>query len=274
MTLMKKIEYTITDVLNKWKLSIADRFGNPLIYDYQKTLLKLTIVLVGAILVVIRGSTAPVLVDNKMFRLLFCSEPTGDKTFYNICVSIIAAYIFYVVQVYIPEKHKMKKYISIFSKEHRYEIFLLNQYLLAWEKFIDKEEGKCYFCEFSYELNHKINGAVTESTYEETIEALTENIERIMTHKYFDECDIAYKDFIVRTYQVVRGHLKYMDDKFPRWSEEPLYAKDYRLIYKVVFDDLRRIQRRLETMEKYKLRLIKTSPYGGKSETQKLAALL
>lgn len=106
---MKKIEYTITDVLNKWKLSIADRFGNPLIYDYQKTLLKLTIVLVGAILVVIRGSTAPVLVDNKMFRLLFCSEPTGDKTFYNICVSIIAAYIFYVVQVYIPEKHKMKK---------------------------------------------------------------------------------------------------------------------------------------------------------------------
>ena len=163
---MKKIEYTITDVLNKWKLSIADRFGNPLIYDYQKTLLKLTIVLVGAILVVIRGSTAPVLVDNKMFRLLFCSEPTGDKTFYNICVSIIAAYIFYVVQVYIPEKHKMKKYISIFSEEHRYEIFLLNQYLLAWEKFIDKEEGKCYFCEFSYELNHKINGAVTESTYD------------------------------------------------------------------------------------------------------------
>ena len=37
---------------------------------------------------------------------------------------------------------------------------------------------------------------------------------------------------------------------------------------------LRRIQRKLETMEKYKLRLIKTSPYGGKSKTQKLAALL
>lgn len=271
---MKKIEYTIINALNKWKLSIADRLGNPLIYDYQKTLLKLTIVLVGAILVVIRGSTAPLLIDNKMFRLLFCSESAGDKTFYNICVSIIAAYIFYVVQVYIPEKHKMEKYISIFSKEHRYEIFLLNQYLLAWEKFIDEEEGKCFFCEFSYELNHKISGAITESTYEETIEALTENIERIVTHKYFDECDIAYKDFIVRTYQVVRGHLKYMDDKFPRWSEEPLYAKDYQLIYKVVFDDLRRIQRRLETMEKYKLRLIKTSPYGGKSETQKLAALL
>ena len=70
------------------------------------------------------------------------------------------------------------------------------------------------FLRFSYELNHKISGAITESTYEETIEALTENIERIVTHKYFDECDIAYKDFIVRTYQVVRGHLKYMDDKF------------------------------------------------------------
>lgn len=51
---MKKIEYTIINALNKWKLSIADRLGNPLIYDYQKTLLKLTIVLVGAILVVIR----------------------------------------------------------------------------------------------------------------------------------------------------------------------------------------------------------------------------
>ena len=40
----------------------------------------------------------------------------------------------------------------------------------------------------SDELNHKISGAITESTYEETIEALTENIERIVTHKYFDEC--------------------------------------------------------------------------------------
>lgn len=85
---MKKIEYTITDVLNKWKLSIADRFGNPLIYDYQKTLLKLTIVLVGAILVVIRGSTAPVLVDNKSFDFYFVLSQQEIKYFYNICVAL------------------------------------------------------------------------------------------------------------------------------------------------------------------------------------------
>ena len=271
---MKKIEYTIIDVLNKWKLSIADRLGNPLIYDYQKTLLKLTIVLVGATLVVIRGSTAPLLIDNKILRLLFYSEPTGDKTLYNICISIIAAYIFYVVQIYIPEKHRMKKYISIFSRSHRHEIFLLNQYLLAWDRFMDKEKKKCFFCEFGYEMSHRVRGVVTEQTYKETIEELPRNIERILEDKYFDACDIAYKDFMRQTYSIIGGHLKYMDDRFPRWSKECLDECDYKLMDEIVFDDLRRIQRRLETMEKYKLRLIKTFPYEGKTETQKLAELL
>lgn len=63
--------------------------------------------------------------------------------------------MFYIVQVYLPEK-KTKNYVSKFSLVHRHEIFMLNQYVLAWKQFF-KEEGICYFHEFEYTLNYNID---------------------------------------------------------------------------------------------------------------------
>lgn len=113
---------------------LDDAFGNPMIYYYQRTLIKLTIVTLIAVYIVIRGSTAPLLIDNSIMRFLFCSSVEEDKTLYNVGISVIAAYIFYLVQVYIPEKARFKILLS-YSLAHRHEIYLLNQYLLAWDKF-------------------------------------------------------------------------------------------------------------------------------------------
>ena len=66
-----------------------------IIYDYQKTLWKLTVLLFVGVFFVIRGSTFPLLVDIPILHTLFYSEPNADKTLYNIGISIIAAYIFY-----------------------------------------------------------------------------------------------------------------------------------------------------------------------------------
>lgn len=88
-----------------------------------------------------------ILGHNQILYHLFYSDPDGDKTTYNIGISIVSAYMFYIVQVYLPEKKKTKNYVSKFSLVHRHEIFMLNQYVLACKQFF-KEEGICYFHEF------------------------------------------------------------------------------------------------------------------------------
>lgn len=55
-----------------------------MIYDYQRTLIKLTIIVLIAVFIVIRGSTAPLLLDNSIMRFLFYTPIDEDKTLYNI----------------------------------------------------------------------------------------------------------------------------------------------------------------------------------------------
>ena len=100
---------------------------NLILFDYQKTLLKLTMILFIGVIWVIRGSTAPLIVDNSIFRNLFFSDPTGDKTTYNIGISLIAAYIFYLVQVHLPEKKRVKRNLSVFSFAHRHEVYIITR---------------------------------------------------------------------------------------------------------------------------------------------------
>ena len=133
----------------KLKREKCNFIKNLILFDYQKTLLKLTIILFIGVIWVIRGSTAPLIVDNSIFRNLFFSDPTGDKTTYNIGISLIAAYIFYLVQVHLPEKKRVKRNLSVFSFAHRHEIYIINQYIVAWQQFF-KDEGVCQFHEFEY----------------------------------------------------------------------------------------------------------------------------
>lgn len=259
---MQKQIYTILD----------DIAGNPMVYDYQKTLFKLTIVLFIGMFFVIRGSTAPLINQNSFLHWLFYSDPNSDKTIYNIGISIIAAYLFYLVQVHIPEKKKVKRKILGFSKFHRHEIYLLNQYILAWKQFF-KEEGKCQFHEFEYTLNYD-SGVLTKDIYEETIEELVDCLERIIKNPEFADSDNAYKEFIIGARYQIGGHLKFMDDQFPRWSDKSLNAVDYKFILSMVIKDMKRIQNRLSSIEKYYLEVLTITPYRGKSEFQKLAEKL
>ena len=258
----------------RWlKKQIDDAFGNPMIYDYQRTLIKLTIIVLIAVFIVIRGSTAPLLLDNSIMRFLFYTPIDEDKTLYNIGISVIAAYVFYLFQVYIPEKARFRSYFD-FSFHHRHEIYLLNQYLLAWEEFYNKDTRAFNFHEFVYFLNHNENGAVTRKTYEETIEELPANLLRIIQNSKFKECDLAYREFISTAYYEIKGHLSFMDDHFPRWSDEPISEKDlftnYNNVQEIVLKDLKRIQNRLSSIEHYHLELERIEPYK-ESNLQKAA---
>ncbi len=264
------LKYRLKNINRGIATKIDDFFGNPLILDYQKTLFKLSLVLLCAVLIVIRGSTAPLVSDSAILYFLFYSDPNGDKTLYNIGISIIAAFIFYVFQVFIPESKKWKRDCSSFSEALRHEIFLLNQYTLAWKEFLGKEEGECHFFQFSYDLSPRGEYALTKLSYQETIEDLTENLERIANNPAFEGCDMAFRLFITRSYSVILGKLKYMDDQFPRWSDEVLRAEDYKIIQANIMDEMKRIQRRMSSIEKYKLNATEIRPYTGKSLLERL----
>ena len=71
--------------------------------SYEKLWITLTALMVISVFWMIRGSTAELLIDTKITRFLFWSDENGDKTLYNIAISYFAAYVFYILQVYIPE---------------------------------------------------------------------------------------------------------------------------------------------------------------------------
>ena len=93
-------------VVDKFKLR-TKRFS--FFYEFEKMWILLTSIAVVSIFLIIRGSTLPLLIDNNIMRYLFCTDIDGDKTLYNIAISYFAAYIFYLIQIYYPEKKKTIK---------------------------------------------------------------------------------------------------------------------------------------------------------------------
>ena len=227
-----------------------DGFGyKKIIYDYQKTLWKLTVLLFVGVFFVIRGSTFPLLVDIPILHTLFYSEPNADKTLYNIGISIIAAYIFYLLQVYLPSKKINKRKILIFSGYHRHEAFLLNQYILAWEQFL-KKDGECNFFEFKYKIKNGRSYFLTKDIYAETVDGLIDNLDKIIENPIFFDLDLQYKDFIINSKWTIYAHLKFMYDQFPLWYDKPLEASDSGFIKDTVIKEMKQIQDRLMSIEK------------------------
>lgn len=67
----------------------------------NRTLLALTGILVFMILLIVKYCDFPLILPEKYFGLLICN-PEGDKLWYNIGISYVAAYLFYIIQVYLP----------------------------------------------------------------------------------------------------------------------------------------------------------------------------
>lgn len=61
-----------------------------------------------------------------------------------------------------------------------------------------------------------------------------------------------------------------MDDQFPRWSDVILEAKDYELLQQMVIDDIKRIQRRISSIENYRVKVESVGAYE-KSKIQEIS---
>lgn len=62
----------------------------------------------------------------------FLLQSDKDKTLYNIAISYVAAYIFYILQVYIPEKHKEETLIPLRAAVQREVQFFTIWIVTLW----------------------------------------------------------------------------------------------------------------------------------------------
>lgn len=111
-----------------------------LFYEFEKLWLFLTLLNLIAIFFIVRGSTLPLISDNKIIKFLFYSSETSDKTLYNISISYFAAYIFYMIQVYYPEKKRTEKAIVSMTLPALNLINQSNMFLFVWDQYTVKND--------------------------------------------------------------------------------------------------------------------------------------
>lgn len=260
----------------KAKVWWRHRIDLPFLYDYQKILLKLSLIALVALFFVVRGSTAPLLIDTELMRWLFYTDVNGDKTIYNIAISVIAAYIFYIFQVHIPEKKKHKRNMTIVSELNKYLVRLLEELVTAWRVFLVVFNGEygCVFKAFEYETNLG-SCTVDEENYADLVSELTDKLDEIIQLDVFNDFDIAYCDLIIKAYRSWDGFKYVLRDMTATWENHAILISQNE--YNSLLNRLElfeRISRKLQQIEKYRCYPIRISEYSGKSEFRKLAERL
>ena len=260
----------------KFKVWWKHRIDLPFLYDYQKILLKLSLVALVALFFVVRGSTAPLLIDTELMRQLFCTDVNGDKTIYNIAISVIAAYIFYIFQVHIPEKKKHKRNMTIVSELNKYLVRLLEELVTAWRVFLVVYNGEhgCVFKAFEYETNIG-SYTVDEENYADLNSELTDKLDEIIQLDVFNDFDTAYCDLIIKLYRSWHGFKFVLRDMTATWENQAILISqnEYNSLLERL-ENFERLSKKLQQIEKYRCYPIRISKYSGKSELRKLAERL
>ncbi len=81
---------------------------NRVLFSYKKVFIWLSVLLFVAIIFILRGSSWPLFIDNRFTRFFLYNDSESDNTMYNIAISYLAAYIFYIIQIFFPESQKTK----------------------------------------------------------------------------------------------------------------------------------------------------------------------
>lgn len=109
---------------------------NKIFFDYKRTLIFLSLILLLSIYFIVNGSSWPLLFDNEICRTLFYTSEEGDHTLYNIGISYLAAYIFYIIQVFIPEHKKTQVAIAQTKLDMFNCIHLCKMFLEGWKRYV------------------------------------------------------------------------------------------------------------------------------------------
>ena len=163
--------------------------------SYEKLWITLTVLMLVSVFLMIRGSTAELLIDTKITRLLFCTDVNGDKTLYNIAISYFAAYVFYILQVYIPECKKTRRALETTALD---AYNLVNQtilFLFVWDKLAEKTSDgaimriKCEKFYFKSKLYDDIAHEADLNELKKIASRVRDDYEKIIENPYFNMVD-------------------------------------------------------------------------------------
>lgn len=154
-------------------------------FTQNKILYSLSILLLLSIFIIVRFCQYPLIIHTQLLEKLFVST-SNDDTLYNIAISYVAAYIFYIFQVYIPAMlNHRKSYKLLFSSISK-EIELLkklyficnNSLISADVIYIDQTMASFYFTASSNGKMylHKFTYKESYSYYKEQLMALHNQI--------------------------------------------------------------------------------------------------
>ena len=128
-------------------------------------------------------------------RLLFYTDTNADHTLYNIAISYVAAYIFYLIQVYYPEKRKTKIAI-IQTKQDMYNcLHQCKIFIEGWKAYTNRNSEKSTIVGVNVHLlyyqdfyGHIVQ--MTKKCLEETVQRILEDYDKIKENIDFRNSDI------------------------------------------------------------------------------------
>lgn len=172
-------------------------------YEFERLCLFLTLLNVVSLFLIIRGSTAPLILDNNMLHFLFYSPETSDKTLYNIAISYFAAYVFYLVQVYYPERKKTKRALTSIELPASNLINQTNMFLFVWETFTKRntpDDGTILGVNIS-KIYYKNKYGIVMSADKKELGAIAERIrsgyDKIVSDMSFQYADNALRQLVL-----------------------------------------------------------------------------
>ncbi len=164
-------------------------------FGYNEILVKLSVLLIVALYFVIRGSSWPLISNNNVIYKLFYTDPVGDHTLYNIAISYVAAYIFYLIQVYYPELKKTSIAIVQTKLDMRNCLHQCAIFINGWEAYTTRDQAKGAITGVNTQLLYfqDAEGHIVQMTRKclsDTVLRILEDYEKIKENMDFRNADM------------------------------------------------------------------------------------
>lgn len=173
----------------------SKRAKRKIFFGYNEILVKLSILLMIALFFMVRGSTWQLLSDNTIIYALFYTNPNGYHTIYNIAISYVAAYIFYLIQVYFPEKKKTSVAIIQTKSDMKNCLRQCMIFINGWEAYTIRNQTNGAITDVKVRLLYfqDTDGCIiqmTKKNLEDTVQRILEDYDKIKENIDFRNSDI------------------------------------------------------------------------------------
>ena len=188
-----------------------------LFYEFEEMWIILTAINVVAFFLIVRGSTEPLSFNNVVLKFLFSGDTNVDKTLYNIAISYFAAYIFYLIQIYYPERKKTRNALLSTRTSVQNMMMWLYRFLFVWDIYKQDDNERETIIRAKIETVYlKDDTGFVYKVDRETLKSMVDSISKsyydIINSPDFQNCDYSLRrlflspniaQYIERLYEII-----------------------------------------------------------------------